>query len=130
MGLRCCDGDLAIVIHDEQGCESNIGRIVQVRGPIERFSPYDIPCWRIRPVRPDLWRVVEADRTIVSERVTWKSRVCHPDAWLLPLRELTDKDDWWAATESPDHWLLSELGFEELERRALPVICPRQPSEK
>ena len=34
MNLRCKDGDLAVVVGDFPGCEGNIGRIVQVKGPV------------------------------------------------------------------------------------------------
>ena len=33
MTLRCKDGDLAFIVGELPGCEANIGRIVQVRGP-------------------------------------------------------------------------------------------------
>ncbi len=35
MTLRCTDGALALVVYDEPGCESNIGRVVEVRGPVQ-----------------------------------------------------------------------------------------------
>lgn len=125
MRLRCRTGDLAIVIYDEPGCESNIGRILRVRGPIRQFAPYDIPCWHIRPVRSDPWRVVEPGRTIVSERVTWKSRVCHPDAWLLPLRENVDQELDWTISEAVDDWLLGRYSLEELQARAVIAGHPK-----
>jgi hypothetical protein len=33
MTLRCKHGDLAVIVGEYPGCEANIGRIVQVRGP-------------------------------------------------------------------------------------------------
>ncbi len=33
MGLKCKDGDMAVIVGDVPGCEGNVGRIVQVRGP-------------------------------------------------------------------------------------------------
>jgi len=33
MKLRCKSGDLALVIHDEEICHQNIGKLVRVAGP-------------------------------------------------------------------------------------------------
>jgi hypothetical protein len=86
MNLRCKEGDLALVIHDEPGCEANIGRTVEVRGPLNVNLRLALPCWLIRPVKPEPWCVTNLDGSLVSEVVGWGSRVEHPDAWLLPLR--------------------------------------------
>lgn len=87
MTTRCKNGDIAIVLHDDPGCEANIGRLVEVSGP--RTSPAypDLVCWRIRQVdRHALWAVREGDGRITEEWLTWGSGVSHPDAWLLPIR--------------------------------------------
>lgn len=85
MKLRCKSGDLAIVIHDILECAANIGRIVQIRGPLEFSSRYRHHCWLIKPVQNDLWMVDRYGR-ISAERVTWRAQIEHPDAWLLPIR--------------------------------------------
>lgn len=93
MKLRCKSGDLALVVYDEPGCENNIGRLLRVRGPAE-FSPYyELTTWEIKPVNPVPWAVVR-DEGVVQEKVTWRKRIEHPDAWLVPLRpgDLDDKE--------------------------------------
>ena len=86
MNLHCKEGDLALVIHDEPGCEANIGLVVEVRGPLNVNLRLALPCWLIRPVNPEPWAVVELDGTLVSQVVGWESLIEHPDTWLLPLR--------------------------------------------
>lgn len=85
MKLRCKPGDLAIVIHDTPECATNIGRVVQVRGPLQFNPNYRHHCWLIKPVRRGGWMVNRNGR-ISSERATWNSLVEHPDAWMLPIR--------------------------------------------
>jgi len=80
---RCQPGTLALVISEHRGCEGNIGRIVEVRGPLEHDE--GLPCWYIRPTLDAPWQILERDGTVSSERVTWLSSVIHPDAWLTPL---------------------------------------------
>jgi hypothetical protein len=81
--LRCKEGDLALVIHDEPGCRMNVGRVVVVRGPVVSRPPYG-PTWLIQPVQPEAWAV--AHRGGVHIEMPPLSGVEHPDAWLLPLR--------------------------------------------
>ncbi|MBM3151883.1 MAG: hypothetical protein FJ189_01805 [Gammaproteobacteria bacterium] len=86
MNLRCKDGDLALVIHDEPDCEANIGRMVEVRGPVNFNPRLELPCWLVKPVTSEPYLVKETTEVVVGEVVGWASRVEHPDAWLLPLR--------------------------------------------
>ncbi len=88
MNLRCKDGDMAVIVGDVPGCEGNIGCIVQVRGPTIRLSGYI--CWRIKPIDNRKIQVREFIGVIVSEKVFWKSRVRHPDCFLLPIRPPED----------------------------------------
>ena len=84
MSLRCKAGDLALVIYDELGCESNIGRAVEVRGPVQTNPRLGLQCWLIRAAGSNRrWRVVRNPAQARTEAVSWKSRVEHPDAWLL-----------------------------------------------
>ena len=87
MALRCRDGDLAVIVGEYPGCEVNIGRIVQVRGPAH-YSEHcgdQICCKKmVNLYVPD---------TLISERVSWKSNIKHPDCWLLPIRPPKEDDD-------------------------------------
>jgi hypothetical protein len=89
MGLRCKDGDMAVIVGDVPGCEGNVGRIVQVRGPTTQLIGYI--CWQIKPLDKRLLFIRDHDGSIVGERVVWKSRFFHPDCFLLPIRP--PKDD-------------------------------------
>jgi len=51
MTLRCKHGDLAVIVGEYPGCEANIGRIVQVRGPAHLSEQSgELLCWVIRPI--------------------------------------------------------------------------------
>lgn len=84
MRLRCTDGTLALVIHDTRRCVRNIGRVVQVRGPVQVNRCLRLPCWLVKPVTRAPY-AVEYGRKLVAAPVYWKNRAEHPDAWLLPL---------------------------------------------
>ena len=88
MGLRCKDGDMAVIVGDVPGCEGNIGCIVQVRGPTIKLSGYI--CWRIKPLDNRKILIREFKGVIVSEKVFWNSRIGHPDCFLLPIRPPED----------------------------------------
>ncbi len=87
--FRCKDGDIAVIIYDTPSCRDNIGRFVEVRGKPRFDHSYDLYCWLIRPLNPQPLSVDE-DGIIVREVVGWKSRVIHPDAWLMPVRYLDE----------------------------------------
>jgi hypothetical protein len=86
MNYRCKDGDLAIVIQDEPICAGNVGKVVQVRGPIMLNSRLKLMCWLIKPVNRQLWHCVRSRGDHYTSYLTWKKQVEHPDSWLLPLR--------------------------------------------
>jgi len=94
MSLRCRDGDLAVIVGELYGCEANIGRIVQVRGPAmpnEQFG--GLMSWIIRPVsRKKMINLYHPD-VLISERVTWKSNIQLADCWLLPIRPPEENND-------------------------------------
>jgi hypothetical protein len=121
MGLRCRDGDLALIVNDEPGCESNIGRTVQVSGSINVNADLRLPCWLIQPIHQIPWKVFDISGKLVTQFVDFSHMVEHPEEWLLPLREITENDAEWGVVESMDEWLLSEFGFEELDRRKVPI---------
>jgi hypothetical protein len=91
MGLRCKEGDLAVIVGELPGCESNIGRIVQVRGPAQINEQCGgLICWIIRPInRKKMINLYDPDMHI-NERVTWKSNIKLPDCWLIPIRSPQD----------------------------------------
>ena len=88
MGLRCKDGDMAVIVGDVPGCEGNIGCLVQVRGPTIKLSGYI--CWRIKPLDNRKILIREFNGVIVSEKVFCNSRIRHPDCFLLPIRPPED----------------------------------------
>jgi len=96
MNLRCKSGDLAIIIYDTPECSSNIGRVVEVRGPVEFNSNYWInaQCWLIKPIHRALYKVeyeIMGKRVVVPKICYWKEPIEHPDAWMIPIRP-TDGD--------------------------------------
>lgn len=84
MNLRCKDGDVAVITWDYPECLSNIGRLVQVRGPVRICD--GMPGWRICPVTPERYALREVDGSFITEHVTWESRIDHPDGWMVPIR--------------------------------------------
>jgi hypothetical protein len=87
MKLRCQDGDIAVITWDYPGCLKNIGRLVQVQGPVRKGECG--PAWRIRPITENLYAFLDLDGSIGHESVTWGSRIDHPDAWMIPIRPKT-----------------------------------------
>lgn len=84
--MRCKEGELALVVREEKGCEQNIGRIVRVHGPIECGGEHG-PTWVIvaaegLPWLPWLYRRCDDSVGITTTR---DRIIDHPDAWLLPL---------------------------------------------
>ena len=92
--LRCKDGDLAVVINDTIDCSQNIGRVVQVRGPVRKLKQSGLPGWQIKPIHKRVWGVTELDGRNVKELVFWSSGVFHEDAWLMPIRPQSPEEVW------------------------------------
>jgi hypothetical protein len=91
MTLRCKDGDLAIVVGELPGCESNIGRIVRVRGPaVPSFQCAGLMSWVIRPITLKKMINLYIPNILISEQVTWKMGIKLPDCWLIPIRPTDD----------------------------------------
>jgi hypothetical protein len=84
MTLRCKDGDIAVITWDYPDCLENIGRLVDVRGPM-RVNEAG-PSWLIRPITPELYALHESNHVLCREQVTWASGITHPDAWMMPVR--------------------------------------------
>ena len=105
--LRCKDGDLAVVINDTIACRQNIGRVVQVRGPVRKLKQSGMQGWRIKPIHKRVWGVTELDGQNVKELVFWSSGVFHEDAWLMPIRPQQPNEVWQEAQEMIDRILIS-----------------------
>jgi hypothetical protein len=86
MQFRCKPGDLALVVWDTPPCIENVGRLVHVRGPVELNKELQQWCWLIKPVSRRRY-FVETRGQLEKRRVSWISRVEHPDRWLLPIRD-------------------------------------------
>ena len=107
MKLRCREGEMALIIKEEPGCECNIGKAVTVHSPI-RNCPDKGPVWLIQPVQPEFWAVREyRGQPVWIGVVTACDLVEHPDGWLLPLRP-ADELDWLAQKET--HRRVIKLG--------------------
>ena len=94
MNFRCKPGDLALVLYDEPSCSENIGKIVEVRGPVQRNSRLKLMCWLIKPINRQLWHCVRRSGEHYTSHVTWTRQLEHPDAWLLPLRPGEIDESW------------------------------------
>ena len=105
--LRCKDGDLAVVINDTIACRQNIGRVVQVRGPVRKLKQSGMQGWRIKPIHKRVWGVTELDGQNVKELVFWSSGVFHEDALLMPIRPQQPNEVWQEAQEMIDRILIS-----------------------
>lgn len=92
MDTRCKPGDLAVVIRDYDGCDDNVGRIVEVRGPLT-FCDYLGPKWLIESKSDHPWRYRERSQIqVTSGRLVFADRVEHPDDWLHPIQGSAAKD--------------------------------------
>ena len=81
--LKCREGDLAVIIFDERGCEDNVGRIVRVLGYPRTDKKLGI-CWLIEPEYDETW-LVFSDGYIETDLRPFKKKIEHPDSWMIPL---------------------------------------------
>lgn len=93
MQLMCKDGDLAIVVQDEDVAIANLGKVVRVSGPTNVNRRLKRVCWLIEPVNAKKWCWVSLSGKMQNSIVTFASDVEHPDAWLLPLRLCAKGDE-------------------------------------
>lgn len=94
MTLRCKHGDLAVIVGEYSGCEANIGRIVQVRGPaIVTEQSGELLSWVIKPVSRAKMVNLYIPDILITEIVTWKKSIRMPDCWLIPIRPPEDDVD-------------------------------------
>jgi hypothetical protein len=92
MRLRCKEGDLAIIIKEEPGCEANIGRVVRVSGPIV-VREHVGATWLICPAGADDWLAILMCPTRgavvrAAHGIEQLSNIEHPDRWMVPLKKL------------------------------------------
>ena len=86
MTLRCKHGDLAVIVGEYPGCEANIGRIVQVRGPaVVTEQSGGLLSWIIKPVSRAKMVNLYIPNVLISEYVTWEKGIRMPDCWLIPI---------------------------------------------
>lgn len=83
--LQCREGDLAVIMFDERGCENNIGRIVKVIGSPRTDKKSGI-CWLITPEYDNTWQVL-TNGCVKSDVRPFKMIIEHPDSWMIPLRD-------------------------------------------
>lgn len=88
MQLRCAEGDLAIILKEDAGCEVNVGRIVRVRGPIVAYADVG-PTWLISPLSRVPWAYRCRDGEVREENASGV-KIEHPDAWMTPIRDKFD----------------------------------------
>src|SRR4051794_29179822 len=91
MKLRCREGDVAVIVREEPGCEANIGRLVRVRGPI-RLDAHQGPTWLIDTLDSSTYLCVRRGG-VIAETLTSHLAIEHPDAWLQPIQAPRDRDD-------------------------------------
>ncbi len=87
--LRCKPGDLAIILNDLPGGETNIGRVVEIFGPLEQTEDIG-PTWLIVPVSRAEY-AVHKNHGIVRMVVGRGHLIEHPDAWMMPIHEETQR---------------------------------------
>lgn len=81
--LKCREGDLAVILFDERGCEDNVGRIVRVLGS-PRSDKNQGVCWLIEPEYDETWHVFN-DGYIEIDVRPFREKIDHPDSWMIPL---------------------------------------------
>ena len=94
MTLRCKDCDLAVIVGELPGCEADIGRIVQVRGPAHVSEQCgDLLCWVIKPIDRKKMLILYIPDILVSDHVIWRMDIKLPDCWLIPIRPPEEDTD-------------------------------------
>jgi hypothetical protein len=91
MKLRCREGDVAVIVREEPGCEANIGRLVRVQGPI-RVDDHQGPTWLIDTLDSSAYLCLLRGG-VIAETLTSRLAIEHPDAWLQPIQAPPDRAD-------------------------------------
>ena len=91
MKTRCVSGDLAFIVHDEPGCEANLGRVVTVHGPSRLTEDRGLE-WLIVPVNPSPL-CFKSDGDVVWGTIPATTRIRHSDTWLMPIRPQASEEE-------------------------------------
>ncbi len=85
--MNCKTGDIAVIVKDFPGCESNLGRLVRVH-KTGKHPSYSGVLWVIVPLddSPLALRLNEEGPVTFEQVLSEADRVLHPDAWLQPIR--------------------------------------------
>lgn len=100
MNIRCKPGDLAIILYDIPSCSDNIGRVVNVHGPLAA-DPAGQMTWLIMPVTDTPYLENDWDGNCIGPMQPGRLYLEHPDAWMLPIRPEEGDDDHEETQESP-----------------------------
>jgi hypothetical protein len=91
MSMRCKLGDLAVILYDVPGCETNIGRVVAVSGPVD-INQHGHATWVIQPVTPAPY-IIQSVGGGFRHRSFEEPDILHPDDWMLPVPPSDRRDD-------------------------------------
>jgi hypothetical protein len=91
MKRKCKDGYIALVTNKEPGCEFNIGKLVRVSGQMSK-NKQGLVSWFIEPLERRLWWCLSPFDELECRMATFKCRIKHPDAWLLPIGQETSDE--------------------------------------
>ncbi len=84
MTTRCKPGDLAIIMYDEPQCAANIGRLVEVSGPLA-IDVSGKATWLIQPITPEPYLINTWYDDSVRFMDYQEQGIEHPDEWMLPV---------------------------------------------
>lgn len=85
MSTRCKSGDLAVILYDVPQCTANIGRIVEVSGPVA-IDSNGRRTWLIQPVTPEPYLINTFHDDSVRFMDYQEYGIEHPDEWMMPIR--------------------------------------------
>lgn len=91
MILRCKEGDIAVVEHDDPPCLDNVRHVVRVLGALRFDRQKKLHTWLIEPLSTNYWLVCNWPQQVKAD---WRTRaeclatgVEHADAYLRPIRK-------------------------------------------
>ena len=96
MNTRCKPDDIAFIEYVTLGCESNIGRLVIVRGP-STIDHKGKLTWLITPLGDEPYVIENLETGGFRWMEPGETRIEHPDDWMQPLTLIDDPDadeDW------------------------------------
>jgi hypothetical protein len=90
MNTQCKDGDIAIIIKEDPGCERNLGKAVYVSEPVTIYDDVGI-CWYITPVQEIFWAYLYGKNDHLKIKIN-PTGVYHPDSWMIPINRKLEDD--------------------------------------